>query len=397
MGQRSRNSVAISAVFLVISVAALSWAFTGLWGGKQERSAVPRELVIRPGMTVAEFGQANNLQNNLLKEVFDLRELSELRRQVSTYGLSAEEIAARTKKINALHEEYGAKNWIKIPIKLALWLVMLIVAFRLMRRNAVTSAVQGWMYLAAVVVFGVILGSEPSPMNTLTDTVAVFGQKGIIFPPRAVVLTAFLVIVVLANKFICAWGCQFGTLQDLLFRLNRDREGKDILRQVKLPFAVTNAVRAAVFVLFTALALGWGLDIIAPVNPFKIYMPGAVTALGAAMLGLLLLAALFVYRPWCHLACPFGFIGWLAEKASVFKIKVNYDTCIACEKCSAACPSTVMGAILKQDRTVPDCFSCGTCIETCPTGSLSFRAGKRTPPPLGKFTRDRQREAGLTR
>jgi len=188
-----------------------------------------------------------------------------------------------------MSEEFGSKNWIKIPIKLALWMVMVIVAFRIMRRGAITPAGRKWMYLSAVALFGVILGNEPSPLNALTDTIALLGQKGSIFPPRAVVLSVFLVIVVLANKFICAWGCQFGTLQDLLFRLNRDRDERSILRQVKLPFAATNTVRAVVFVLFTVLALGWGLDSIAPVNPFKISMPAAVTTGGGVLLGLLAL------------------------------------------------------------------------------------------------------------
>jgi polyferredoxin len=240
------------------------------------------------------------------------------------------------------------------------------------------------MYLSAVALFGVILGNEPSPLNTLTDTIALLGQKGSIFPPRAVVLTVFLVIVVLANKFICAWGCQFGTLQDLLFRLNRDRDERSILRQVKLPFAATNTVRAVVFVLFTVLALGWGLDSIAPVNPFKISMPAAVTTGGGVLLGLLLLSALFGHRPWCHLFCPFGFIGWIAEKGRRYKIQVNYETCISCEQCAAACPSTVMEGILKQDRMVADCFSCGTCIGICPTRSISFRSGKRVLPPADR-------------
>jgi NAD-dependent dihydropyrimidine dehydrogenase PreA subunit len=96
-------------------------------------------------------------------------------------------------------------------------------------------------------------------------------------------------------------------------------------------------------------------------------------------------ASLFVYRPWCHFFCPFGLVGWIVEKKSLFKIKVNYDTCTACGTCTKACPSTVMDAILKQDRVTPDCFACATCIESCPTDSIHFAAGKRSKPPAGKF------------
>jgi NAD-dependent dihydropyrimidine dehydrogenase PreA subunit len=86
------------------------------------------------------------------------------------------------------------------------------------------------------------------------------------------------------------------------------------------------------------------------------------------------------------LFCPFGLVGWLAEKISVFKIQVNYDTCISCRTCEKACPSTVMGAILLRDRILPDCFACGSCINVCPTNSIRLAAGKRRRPPAGKFT-----------
>ena len=96
-------------------------------------------------------------------------------------------------------------------------------------------------------------------------------------------------------------------------------------------------------------------------------------------------ASLFVYRPWCHFFCPFGLVGWLVEKVSIFRIKVNYETCISCEACAKACPSTVMNAILKRENIIPDCFACANCIDVCPTGSVSLAAGKRKLPPEGKF------------
>ncbi|MHB8845050.1 MAG: 4Fe-4S binding protein [Nitrospirota bacterium] len=384
MADRKYLRLLLAAV-LAASVVALSILFTGLWGGTMEKTASPAPIVLRSDMTIGEFALTNHFSDAELTKIFGPVEPRDRGRKLYDLSLAEREIAARAGKAAAMREEFGTKNWIKIPVKLALWLVMVAIAFRLMRRGAVTSTVRKWMYLAAVAVFGVVLGNEPSPMNTLTDTIALFGQKGIIFPPRAVVLVVFLAIVVLANKFICAWGCQFGTLQDLLFRLNRDRDERSILTQYKLPFAATNAVRASLFATFLVLALAWGIDIIAPVNPFKIYLPAAVTATGAGVLGLVLFSSLFVYRPWCHLACPFGFAGWLLEKKSLFKVQVNYDTCIACKQCATACPSTVMGRILERNGTVPDCFSCGTCMNVCPTKSISFRSGTRALPPAGKF------------
>ena len=126
-------------------------------------------------------------------------------------------------------------------------------------------------------------------------------------------------------------------------------------------------------------AIGW-------IDPFKVFKPAALGLYGGIFLGALLAASLFIYRPWCHLFCPFGLAGWMVEKVSLVKIKVNYEACIACRKCVAACPSTVMGAILKRGtKTIPDCFACYACREECPTDSISFSTGKRTQPPADFF------------
>ena len=64
---------------------------------------------------------------------------------------------------------------------------------------------------------------------------------------------------------------------------------------------------------------------------------------------------------------------WVTEETCT--VNLPEISCVTMEK-------TVMEAILKQDRVVPDCFVCGTCIDVCPTKSVSFASGKRTPPHL---------------
>jgi polyferredoxin len=224
-------------------------------------------------------------------------------------------------------------------------------------------------------------------MGTVKDAIHLYGTTQTVFPPRLIALTIFLIIVFLANKYICAWGCQAGTLQDLIFRVNQTAGQKAVIgSKIKMPFSLTNSVRVVFFCAFTFAAFKWGIDIVEPIDPFKVYKPQHLDLAGGIFVGVLLVASLFVYRPWCHLFCPFGLVGWLVEKASICKISVNYETCIACQKCVSACPSTVMGAILKGDmKTIPDCFACYTCRETCPTNSIRFSSDKRTLPPVGHF------------
>jgi polyferredoxin len=262
----------------------------------------------------------------------------------------------------------------------------MLVVFLLLRKGKINAKNRKYFYLTAIVIFGVIMGSDPNPMGTVKDAIVLLASKGVIFPPRLIALTVFLLMVFIANKFICSWGCHLGALQDFIFRFNRNKKDtKALFKQYKIPFVITNTIRIVFFVVFTTVAFLWAFDAVEWIDPFKIYNPSKIKIVGWVFLGLILIGSLFVYRPWCHLFCPFGLAGWLVEKLAIFKIKVNYNTCISCEACSKACPTNVMDSILKQDKTIPDCFSCGVCLEVCPTKSISFSAGKREKVPVGKF------------
>jgi len=373
-------------LFIVVAASAIS---SSLWAGKEELQPENITVNISEGMSVAEFGQKHDLNRKVLKKVFNLTSRDELKKQVAGFGMNKELLNKKVNQVLAIQAEHESKNWFKIPLKGLLWIVFLLAVFFLIRKGRITAGNRKWIYMAAVGVFGIILGSDPSPMGTVKDAIVLLGSKGVIFPPRLIAFGIFLVMVILANKFICSWGCQLGTLQDLIFRLNRDRkDSKGLFSQIKIPFIISNSIRILFFLILILVALIWAADIVGPIDPFKIFKPQAVGIAGGLFIGLILVLSLFVYRPWCHFFCPFGLVGWLAEKVSLFKIKVDYDKCISCRACSKACPSTVMDAILKRDRVIPDCFSCGTCMEICPASAISFEHGKRQKPPAGKFDKE---------
>ena len=381
------TSYLIIIVLVVVSTSVLS---SRLWSGEQEQLPERTAINIDKNTTVAEFGKKYHLDRKSLKKIFALKSPDDLKKQVADFGMNKEVLSKKVNQVLAIQAEHESKNWFKIPLKGILWVAFLFVVFILMRKDRITARNRKWIYVAAVGVFGVILGSDPSPMGTVKDAIVLLGSKGVIFPPRLIALGIFIVMVILANKFICSWGCQIGTLQDLIFRLNRDRkDSKGLFGQVKIPFIISNSIRVLFFLSLILVAFIWAADIIGPIDPFKIYKPQVIGIAGGLFIGLILVSSLFVYRPWCHFFCPFGLVGWMAEKISLFKIKVDYDKCISCRACSKACPSTVMDAILKQDRVIPDCFSCGTCMEICPANAISFEHGKRQKPPAGKFDKEK--------
>lgn len=376
-------------VFLLALVIALSILSNRIWGGKPEQIQEVRRPIIEQGMTISQFGQANKLPNSALKEIFALTAKSDLQKKIDEYG-APDQISAMVVKRLALVSEHASKNWIKIPVKFGLWFVFLSAIFILLRKRKVEPRVRKWLLFVSIFLFGIAMGSDPNPMGTIKDALHLYATTHAIFPPRLIALGIFLAIVLLANKYICAWGCQAGTLQDLIFQINQTDSGQAVLgRQVKLPFVLTNSIRVLFLCVFILVTFAWGVDIIEPIDPFKIFKPMHLRIPGGIFLAALVIASLFMYRPWCHLFCPFGLVGWLVEKTSIVKISVNYDTCIACQKCAKSCPSTVMDAILRRHKkTIPDCFACYRCREVCPTDSISFSTRKRTLPPADFFSKE---------
>jgi len=74
---------------LVLLLSSLS---TQLWGGKSEKIEEHRPLTIQEDMTLAEFGEVNQLSNSLLKSVFGLTTKEDLQKKLKDCGLSVEEI-----------------------------------------------------------------------------------------------------------------------------------------------------------------------------------------------------------------------------------------------------------------------------------------------------------------
>ena len=385
------QKIIIQFLVLVTAVVSLSVLSSRLWGGKPEEVSKADQLAIAEDMTVGEFGNLNGLARPILRDLFGLQSPTDLQKPVTAFGMSIDEIRLKVLGDQALGTERKSKNWTKIFIKFGLWIAFLATVGVLMIREKITVKNRKWLLLGAVAIFGVALGADPSPMGTVKDGIVLLGTVRRVFPPRLIALTVFLLMVIIANKFICAWGCQIGTLQDLIFRLNRDKDDRrGLLRQYKVPFAISNGIRVAFFIALTVVALAWATDIVEEIDPFKLFKPQVLGLFGATFIGAILVASLFIYRPWCHFFCPFGLVGWIAEKLSILRICVDQDKCIACGACEKACPSTVMGAILKGKRLAPDCFACGTCIETCPVGAVSFGYRKQ------KNTTQQPDESGRT-
>mgnify|MGYP006301488179 FL=1 len=246
--------------------------------------------------------------------------------------------------------------------KFVLWLAVVAVATVLLMRHKLTARLRLFFVIGGVLLFGVGFGlllypglnpNPPSSLRTLLTSIFVRGNG---VPAVAAMLVVLLLVSWISNKSICGYGCQLGLLQDLLHRVP--------LPKWQPPFWLSNGVRILAFGgLIGGLTLA-SLDWIGVVDPFRLFqfeltVPMAVTG------GLVILASLFVYRPWCRFLCPFGLVSWGVEQVSVYRPRIDRDACKGCQRCVKACPSGAMADFYADATLHADCFACGACIDAC--------------------------------
>ncbi len=266
--------------------------------------------------------------------------------------------------------------------KFVLWIVVIVTATLLLNRRKVTSKVRLAFLIGGVLVFGLAYslltrgGLNPNPVFSVRNLLMVVLVKQQLLIPVVAMLVILLLMVFISNKSICGWGCQLGLLQDLLHRAPLPKQRPESIEGWKPPFWLSNTVRAISFVALIAGLVLSGLDWIGLIDPFQIFSLNFTLWIGLFATAVLA-ASLFVYRPWCHLLCPFGLLGWLVEQVSLFRPRINREECKECELCVQACPGQAMAGFYAGKKLHADCFACGACIEACPQDEA---LGWRTKP-----------------
>ncbi len=138
MLQKSKTTIVLTSVVLMVFVIVFSLISVRLWGGKPEELPQDRELTLQDTMTIQEFGKSNRLPNEVLQKVCALASKEDLQKTIRDVGLSHEEITSKVKKAAALEAEHESKNWLKIVIKFAVWIGFLIYVFFLLKNGRIS-------------------------------------------------------------------------------------------------------------------------------------------------------------------------------------------------------------------------------------------------------------------
>ncbi|MGI6173895.1 MAG: 4Fe-4S binding protein [Christensenellales bacterium] len=198
------------------------------------------------------------------------------------------------------------------------------------------------------------------------------------------VLGTVLLFGVLVGRLICGFLCPFGFLQDLLHKIRSPKP--------KLPRRADKMLRwgkyvalAAVFLLPALLTDAFGIGApyfckyICPAGTLEGGVALAIAnsavrgAIGflfswkMAVLLLVLVSSVLLYRPFCKYLCPLGALYGLLNRFSAYRMRVDEEKCVHCGKCERTCP---MGVEVLRDINSAECIRCGMCKNACPTRAI---------------------------
>jgi len=80
-----------------------------------------------------------------------------------------------------------------------------------------------------------------------------------------------------------------------------------------------------------------------------------------------LVAFVFIKRPFCRAACPIGAALALFNRTSLYQMRLWPEKCVQCGRCRKVCP---VDFYLPGDPSTPECIRCLECKGCCPTGAI---------------------------
>jgi len=335
--------------------------------------AVSLEPVFSQEMTVETLAAGNDLPSRELLQ--ELREFNtcawELPTNVDLKYLPVD----KDHWLAALERACQKRRSSRANFAYALLVIWVSGALLLVLSRKQIRTVRLWILGAAVLVFGVVFAGVPNPMEAFVQflkTLAGYESRAVAVALGLLILTA---LSLLGSKLVCGWACPLGALQELLFALPI-LGGK---RKFKLPFAISVACRTVLLIAAIVYLFGVGtqaseLSVYERINPFRIFEPSHMTGLIAAILAIVLLVSVVLFRPFCQILCPFGLYAWLVESFAANRPRLDAQRCTKCEECVKACPTQAMKGVYAGGSEFfrPGCWACGACVEACPEDAVAF-------------------------
>lgn len=187
------------------------------------------------------------------------------------------------------------------------------------------------------------------------------------------------------GRFVCGWLCPFGLVQDALYKIPAMKKIR------RLPFEqVLNKLKYVIFILFVMILpmtlvtsygaqTPWFCKLICPSGTLMAGIPLVLTnpllqnSIGwlfnwkMAILIIIVVLSIKIYRPFCRYLCPLGAFYSVFNPISLMRYQIDVEACTSCGKCQSACG---MDIPVYENANSLECIRCGKCIKACPHQAL---------------------------
>ncbi len=200
-----------------------------------------------------------------------------------------------------------------------------------------------------------------------------------------VFLVLLLALTVVLGRFFCGYVCSFGLLGEAVYAAGNALAKKLGIKRKPLPAKLELVLRGIKYVVLVGICAAVLMGFYTTINnssPWTVFGKLAnlsvsnVTAIGAVLLGLVVVGMLLKERFFCEFLCPLGALFSILPTLPTGRMRRQRPKCRKnCAACKKACPVNIEP---KGKLLAGECIMCNGCADVCPqknvTCGLELRA-----------------------